>query len=432
MKVKMLNAGDKVSLKTKSRTWEGMILESYDPEVVLLKLVSGYNIGIRENEVLDVKVLEKAKDSEKAKKVLEAKSGLPNVAMVITGGTISARLDPKTGGTTWTDAEEILNIAPEISEVCNVVKLEKPFMKASEDMAFLDWKKLAVVCEKLLNDDKIDGVIITHGTDFLHYTAAALSFFLGKLNKPVALTYSQRSIDRGSTDAALNLVCAARYAVSDVAEVALVGHKNLDDEVCLAMPGTKVRKMHTSRRDTFRVVNDAPIAEISAEGMKIMREFNARDNERKVKIDARFADNVALVNVFPGHDPEILEHYVSLGYKGIVLGLGGLGHVPGSAGTKANWLPVIKRLVKKGIVICGTAQTVYGGLNPNVYSAGRELQKTGITFLGDMLSETAFVKLGWVLGHNAWTRDKMNVKAKEKMLENVSGEFNSELGVGGF
>jgi glutamyl-tRNA(Gln) amidotransferase subunit D len=407
MRTKTFNPGDKVKLRTKTKTWQGHALESHDSEIILLKLKSGYNIGIRENEILNATILEKQKPTETKPKKPTTSSKLPNIAMIITGGTISARLDPKTGGTTWTDKDEILNIAPEINQIGNITKIESPFMKASEDMSFPDWKKIAEVCEANLNDKSIDGIIITHGTDFLHYTAAALSFFIQKPNKPIALTYSQRSIDRASTDAALNLICAAKFATSDIAEVALIGHKNTNDKVCLAMPGTKVRKMHTSRRDTFKIINDTPIAEITPEKINILKTFNAR-SDTKPKLDTKFSDKVALIKIHPGQDPSILEHHQQQGYKGIILETPGLGHAPGKA-SQANWLPKIKKAIQAGITICAAPQTIYGRLNPNVYSAGRELQKTGIIFLNET-SETAFVKLGWVLGHKNWN-------PKEKMLK---------------
>jgi len=423
LKEKTLTPGDRVKLQTRDKEWEGNVLESYDSSVVLLKLNSGYNIGIKEDEILNVLVIEKVKEAEKKKVILESNKELRNIAIVITGGTISSRLDPKTGGVISTDAEEILNIAPEIKKICNIVKIEKPFMKWSENMAFGDWKSLAKVVSDLLNDKEIHGVVVTHGTDFLHYSASALSFFLRKLNKPVALTYSQRSIDRASTDAAFNLVCAVRYAISDIAEVALIGHKNLDDEICLAMPGTKVRKMHASRRDSFKVINSTPIAEISSNKFNILRNFNARNNG-KVELDNHYNDNVALVQIYPGQDPEILSYYADKGYKGIVLELSGLGHIP-AQDAKYNWLPKIKKIVDQGIIIVGACQTIYGMLNPKVYSAGRDLEKTGIIYLKDILPETAFVKLAWVLGHKEWAKSKENIR--EKMLENISGEFNDRL-----
>ena len=428
METKTLNPGDKVKLKTKNKTWQGHVLESHDQEVILLKLESGYNIGIRENTILNVSVLEKSQQQEKTKPELPINKQLPNIAMIITGGTISSRLDSKTGGVISTDAEEILKISPEINKICNITKIQKPFMKWSENMSFQDWKKLAQLCEKLLNNKDIHGIIITHGTDTLHYTASALSFFLKDLNKPIALTYSQRSIDRGSTDASLNLLCAAKYAISDIAQVALIGHKNLNDEICLAMLGTKTRKMHTSRRDTFKTINDSPIAEISKTKFEILKDFNARDNSKKAKLDVKFSDKVALVKIYPGQDPKILEFYANQGYKGIILELTGLGHLPAKGATKFNWLPTIKNLIKKGIIIAGTAQTINGRLDPNVYSAGRDLQKTGLIFCQDMLSETAFIKLTWILGHTTWATGKDRlIKIKEKLLENIAGEFNPAL-----
>lgn len=418
VKEKELTPGDKVKLITKDREFEGWILESYNPEVVLLKLKSGYNIGLREEDIINIKVLEKSKETKREVK-LEKNPKLPNIGIIITGGTISSRLDPKTGGVLFTGAEEILEISPKIKEICNITKVERPFMKWSENMFYKDWKKIAETAEKMLNDSSISGIIISHGTDFLHYTSAALSFFI-KTNKPIALTYSQRSIDRGSTDASLNLLCAAKYAVSEIAEVAIIGHKNENDSVCLAMPGTKTRKMHTSRRDAFKVINSQPIAEISENEFKILREFNAK-NKNKTETDTKFEEEVALVQIYPGQNPEILDYYKSKGCKGIVLEIAGIGQVPSQDG-KYNWLPKIKKAIQEGMIICATPQTLYGRLNPKVYSAGRDLEKTGIIFLEDMLPETALIKLGFVLGK---TKDK--AKIKELMLFNLAGEFNERL-----
>jgi len=423
MKIKELNPGDKVILKTSEKQWQGTILESHDSEVILLKLESGYNIGIKESQILDVKVIEKSKPTEKKQIKLEKNKTLPDIALIITGGTISSRLDPKTGGVIPTDADEILKLAPEISEIANIAVIEKPIMKFSENMSYKDWKILAETCEKLLNQENIRGIIITHGTDFLHYTSSALSFFIKKLNKPIALTYSQRSIDRGSTDANLNLLCAAKYAISDIAEVALIGHKDLNDLSCIAMTGTKVRKMHTSRRDTFKPINSEPLAEISKTEFKILKNFNARSNQ-KPELDLKFNENTALIKIYPGQNPDILDFYEKQGYKGLILEVAGLGQIPTQDG-KFNWLPKLKKLIDKGITVCAAPQTIYGRLNPNVYSAGRDIEKTGVIYLEDILPETALIKLSWVLGHPKWIKDKL---IKEKMLHNFANEFNDKLG----
>ncbi|MAG39403.1 Glu-tRNA(Gln) amidotransferase GatDE subunit D [Candidatus Pacearchaeota archaeon] len=429
MKTLNLKPGDYVSVKSKEKTWQGNVLESHDPEIVLLKLDSGYNIGIRENSILSAEVKKESEDVTKESLKLPRNKELPNVAMIITGGTISSRLDPKSGAVKWTSVEDLFKIAPELSKICNITQIKKPFMKGTEDMSFKDWKKIADTATKLLNDPKIDGLIITHGTDILHYTAAAISFFLKNLNKPVAVTYSQRSIDRGSTDAHLNLICAAKYATSEVAEVAIIGHKDLNDKVCVALPATKTKKSHTSRRDTFQVINDTPIAEISKENLKILKEFKVKDVNKKVELDAKSFEKVALVKFIPGMSPAVLEFYAKSGYKGIVIEATGLGHVATNASDN-NWLPTIKKLIKKGVTICVAPQTANGRLNLNVYSNGRKLKDTGVIVLGDMLPETALVKLSWALGHPSWARDKE--KIRDKMLENVAGEFNEKLGVDGF
>ena len=418
MEIKKFNTGEKVSLQTKSRSWEGHILESHDPEIILLKLNSGYNIGIREGEILDGRVIEKSTKKTKQTFKPEIKENLKNVAMIITGGTISSRLDSKTGAVISTEGGDILNIAPEIKKICNLVKIESPFMKLSEEMDPKNWKKIAESAEKLLNDKLIDGLIITHGTDTLSYTASALSFFLRDLNKPIALTYSQKSIDRGSTDAHLNLICSAKYAISDIAEIALIGHKDSNDESCLAMPATKVKKMHSSKRSAFKTINSKPIAEINQKEFKILREFNARNN-KKVKLDTKYLNKVTTIKIHPGQDPSIIEYYEKEGYKGLILELTGLGNIPGK-NSENNWLPRIKKAIQNGMVICATPQTIYGRLNPNVYATGRNLQKTGIIFLEDMLTETALIKLNWVLAHPKWN-------PKEKMLENISNEFNDKI-----
>ena len=274
-----------------------------------------------------------------------------------------------------------------------------------------------------MNDSNIQGIIITHGTDFLHYTGSALSFMLKNLNKPVVLTYSQRSIDRASSDATLNLECAALAAISDIAEVMLVGHATTNDDYCYAMPGVKVRKMHTSRRDTFKAINTKPFAKIYTDKIIKISDYNSR-KKGKVKTDLKFEEKVALVKVYPGQNPDILDYYRRKKYKGIVLEMSGLGHVP-MRKAKKSWGTKLKEIQKKGIIVCATAQTIYGRLDPYVYSNAREILKTGVIYLEDMLSETALVKLGWVLGHGDWAKDKN--KVKEKMLENISGEFSDRL-----
>ena len=413
-------AGDLVEVHLSKIIYEGILLESFELGMVLLKLDSGYNIGFNKKDILEIKVLKKGKEI-KDNSEIKNNPKKPNIAMVICGGTIASSYDPKTGGVKWLSSpENLFKFYPEMFEKVNVLKVDVPFMKGSENIDFKDWKAIAKSVEKFLNDSNIQGVIVTHGTDTLHYTSSALSFFLGKLNKPVVLTYSQRSIDRASSDANLNLRCSALAAISDIAEVMIVGHANFNDNFCYAMPGSKVRKMHSSRRDAFKTINRKPFAKIYPDKIEILSDHNLR-NKNSIKTNIKFEEKVALLKFYPGQNPDILDYYIKNKYKGIVIEMVGLGHVS-TKESRSSWTKKLKEVVAKGLVVCATAQTIYGRLDPLVYSTGRELMDTGIIFLEDMLSETAFVKLGWILA-----QEKDQNKIKKMMLKNYVHELNERL-----
>ena len=417
--------GDYVEIHLTKLIYEGVLLEVPETEkgIVLLKLDSGYNIGFNRKDILKIVTLKKAREKEEEFEI-KKDSTKPNIAMIITGGTIASVLDSKTGGVhPLQKPEDLFKFYPEIFEKVNVSKIEIPFMKASEDMDFKDWQKISKVAVELLNDNNIQGLIITHGTDFLHYTSAALSFFIRNLNKPVVLTYSQRSIDRASSDANLNLQCASLIAISDIAEVTLVGHASSNDDYCYAMPGTKVRKLHTSKRDAFRAINTKPYAKVFPGKIERISEWKLR-NKNKAKLDAKFEEKIALIKIYPGQKPDILDYYAKQKYKGIVLELSGLGHAP-TKKSRTSWTQKLKEIQKKGIIVCATSQCIYGRVDPLVSSNGREILGTGVIYLEDMLAETAFVKIGWVLGHEEWSKNKKIIK--EKMLENISGELNNRI-----
>jgi len=421
-KGKDANVGDRIRIKTAKEETEGILLESPESGIVLIKLDSGYNIGVSRDNILEIKVLKKIEKIEKKEVEFKMSHKKPIIDLIMTGGTISSSLDVKTGAVKWlTSPGELFKFYPEIFELADV-RVINPFMKSSENMSSEDWIKIAKQVKKSLEDESVKGVIVTHGTDFLHYTGAALSFFFPKPNKPIILTYSQRSSDRGSSDSELNLYCAAKMALSDVAEVMLVGHANSSDEYCYALLGAKTRKMHTSRRDTFKAINSSPIAKISRDKIEIFRDYNKRGkSSEKINSNFVFEEKVALVKFYPGQSPAILEYYAREGYRGIVIEMSGLGHVLTEGAN--NWVPVIKELVRKGITICAVAQTIYGRLDPLVYSPGRELKTVGVIYLKDILPETGFVKLGWVLGK---TKNKEEIE--KMLLENISGEFNERLG----
>lgn len=415
------NFGKRIELETGRLNYVGVLLPSPEKGSVLLKLENGYNLGFDKKVITKIKVLTRVKNVEIEKDfVVPISEEKKNVALVILGGTISARLNPGKGGVDFVEnSKDLFKFYPGIFEKVNVSRVEVPFMKGSENMDSKDWQKVAKVVCDLVNDKNISGVIVTQGTDTLHYTSAALSFFLQGVGKPVALTYSQRSIDRASSDATLNLMCSAEIAVSDLSGVMVVGHANSDDEFCYAIPGTKVRKLHSSRRDAFKSVNREPFCKVYPNKIIVLSEYSRRNEKLKCVVDNKFEEKVGLLKFYPGQDSSILDYYVKEGFKGIVIEAFGLGQIATSE-ARNSWIAKLKEVQKKGLIVCMASQTIYGRLNPRVYVTGRELLELGIIYLEDMLSEVALVKLGWILGHPSWN-------VKEKMLENVSWELNDRL-----
>ncbi len=398
-------------------TYEGIVMPPYElssGETITLKLDNGYNIGILIDSVIRIEIIEKAKvkKEKQFKTVLPKNPQLPNVTILGTGGTIASRVDYKTGAVhpAFT-AEELAMAVPEIFEIANVTpKLIMNIL--SEDMRPEYWKRIAHEVAAALNSGE-DGVVIAHGTDTMAYTAAALSFILRNLQKPVILVGAQRSSDRPSSDAAMNLICSIKMATANFGEVAVVMHGETGDTYCLAHRGTKVRKMHTSRRDAFRSINDIPIARIwPKDKIEFLREDYRKRGEGEVFVDGKMEEKVALVKSFPGMQKEILEFFIDKGYKGIILEGTGLGHIP------TYLIDTIERATQEGIAVCMTSQCLYGRVNLNVYSTGRRLLKAGVIPCEDMLPETAYVKLIWVLGHT------QNIdEVRKMMLRNYAGEI---------
>jgi glutamyl-tRNA(Gln) amidotransferase subunit D len=431
LKKSRIRIGNRIAIKKGKQTYEGLLMprsELGDSNSIVIKLDSGYNIGIRlekgfkvnKSDGREPKKIKEECDFELCKeKVGKVKfdSAKPNVSFITTGGTIVSRVDYKTGGVAPLEKpEELLTNVPELKNIINIKSVSSPFRKASEDFDYKDWQKLAELTAKELNKSK--GVIITHGTDTMHFTSAALSFMLKNLSKPVVLVGSQRSSDRGSSDAAMNLVCAAHVSVSDIAEVGICMHGSTDDHYCYFTRGTKVRKMHSTRRDAFRSINEPPLAKIHPNGkIDITNKNHKKRSDSKVVADTKFEPKIALLKTYPGSEPEVINFLIKKGYKGFVIEGTGMGHVPTEAAK--SWIPVIKKAIKAGIPVVIATQTLYGRVNTKVYNNLRILfHEAGAIPAEDMLPETAYVKLGWVLGHT-----KNLEKVREMMLTNIAGEI---------
>ncbi len=428
LKANNISIGDRVRIEKKGRTFEGFLMpksEVGDPNCIVVKLDNGYNIGIKYEKGLKINKLAEKKELEKFPvKVFKPNPKLPNISLIATGGTIASRIDYITGGVKSAySIEEILFSAPELAEIINLKDSTLLFNLSSEDLWYKNWQVMAEEVAKKLNKGA-RGVIITHGTDTMHFSSAALSFMLKNLSKPVILTGAQRSSDRGSSDARINLICSAYLAgYSDIGEVGICMHAESSDSFNFFLRGTKARKMHSTRRDAFRPINELPLAKVWPNGkIEIVNKNYRKISDSKVVADTKFEPKVALIKAYPGSLPEIIDFYVEKGFRGIVIEGTGMGHVPTSTEEKErSWIPHIKSAIEKNVAIVITTQTIYGRVHPYVYRNLRILGETGVIWGEDMLPEVAYVKLGWVLGH-----EKNMEKIRELMQKNLCGEITEQ------
>lgn len=406
--------------------FKGTILpraENDDDKHIVLKIATGYNIGIATNTVISIKELGYYKANYKIpEQDFPRSSHLPNVKLIGTGGTIASRLDYRTGAVIPAFSPgELYGAVPELADICNL-ETEKVFAVFSENMGPDQYKQLAVAIRKEI-EKGVDGIVIGHGTDTLHHTATALSFMVQNSPVPIILVGSQRSSDRPSSDAALNLMHAC-YAAGhgDIAEVCVCMFGPTSDEYGFLHRGTRVRKMHSSYRSTFRTIGDIPLATVRVGEVKpLKKEFNHRRKDRNVDIFPYFEDRVGMIYFYPHMHPDTIDSLVDLGYKGIIIIGTGLGHV------NKELYPAIERAVEKKVAVYMTVQTLWGYVHMFVYETGRELLSMGVIPLDNMLPEAAFIKLGWALGQ---TNDLEEVK--NIMLTPVNEEITSREPYNGY
>lgn len=422
-----LQVGDTAQIEWKDTSFKARILPQslQRSDFLDVKLAMGYNTGLALGEIKSLQKIssDSARAAHPTPSPATPLSNKPPISLVTSGGTIGSKIDYTNAGVTaLMTPEELLQLVPELGSFTRIASIQSPFTKLSENMVPNDWIRLAHICAQELNKKEIRGVLLTHGTDTLAYTAAALSFFLKNITKPLILVGAQRSSDRGSSDANFNLICAAHLALSDIAEVGICMHGTSSDEYCLFNKGTRVKKMHTSRRDAFRPINSKPLARVFENGkIETLSPHQARQSIGNVEVDAVFEENIALIKFAPGMTTKVLEEYVKHGCKGFILEGTGLGHVPES------WVEGVRAVTAKGIPIFMAAQPQYGRVNMSVYSTGRMLVEAGIVGLDDMSSEVAYVKLGWVLAHT----QKLD-EVRKWMLTPIAGELSTRSEVDTF
>ncbi len=420
-----MKIGDFIKIKTSTLEYEGYLMPSLNKNILVIKLKNGYNIGIEKKRIKNIKLLKKYKEIEFKKQKIKFNKDLPTISILHTGGTIASEVDYRTGGVVSRfTPEELTAMFQELNEIANInsVFLSNMF---SEDMRFKHYQLIANAIVKEIKKG-IKGIIIGHGTDTMHYTSAALAFMLENLPIPVILVGAQRSSDRPSSDAAINLICAAEFITkTDFTGVAICMHESINDDNCVILPACKTRKLHTSRRDAFRVVNENKIARINYKTKEIEFLDKYEKNKGPVKLLDKMEEKVALIKVHPNFMPEQFEFFKKQKYKGLVIEGTGLGQAPVGTPNKiakihARNLKAIKDLIKSGCIVVMTSQCIFGRVQMHVYSNAIDLVNVGVIPGDDMLSEVALIKLSWLLGN-------FGKKAKDLIGENLRGEINKRL-----
>lgn len=410
--------GDVIRVTKRGQVYEGILIprsEYGDEKHIVIKLKNGYNIGIRITSNMKIEKIGKGvKPAFMPPPTPQQNPKLPKVAIISTGGTIASRVDYRTGAVRPAlTASDLYSVVPELSNIARI-GTQILFSLFSENIEPKHWTEMAkVVTEKI--KEGVDGVVVAHGTDTMGYTAAALSFALQNLPVPVILVGSQRSADRPSSDAATNLIGAVTAAArAPFAEVAVAMHETMSDISIALHRGTKVRKCHTSRRDAFQSINTPPLARIKDGKVTMLTEdYRKRDLSKKLVLKPEFNEKVALVKFHPGINPAVIDWFVEKGYKGIILEGTGLGHVG------RYCFEAVRNAVKRNVIVAMTSQCIWGRVNMNVYNQGRDLQALGVIPLGDMLPETAMVKLMWIFGQTEDVEE-----AKKLLKTNIAREFS--------
>ena len=408
-----VDVGDLVKI-TSELTYSGILMpryESGDESHIVLKLKSGYNIGIEFEKIEKLEKTGERQSNNENSQTIEKNEELPKILLLSTGGTIASKVDYRTGAVTPAlSAAELYEAVPEIAKIANV-DAEVLFSEYSENLQPEHWLEIAKKLDSIVDSDYV-GVIIAHGTDTMHYSSAFLSFALSGFKKPITLVGSQRSSDRPSSDAALNLISATKFLVNTKSKgVFVVMHQNESDDAIACHLGTRVRKNHTSKRSAFQTVGSEPAFVVYDD--KILENmknsfFNENEYNPRINLDTK----VALIKYHPGFNPEIIESLIKLEYRGIIFEGTGLGHVG------RTMYDSIKKAKENGIFLGMTSQCIDGRVSMTVYESGRDLLDMGIIPLENMIPEVALVKAMWVLG-NSNSDDEI----KNMMLENYSSEF---------
>jgi glutamyl-tRNA(Gln) amidotransferase subunit D len=383
-----------------------------------MKLVNGYNISYPEVVVQTIEILDSVEIHEKEMIThIPQDESLPLVHLIHTGGTIASKVDYKTGAVSARfEPDELLDAVPELRSIARIhaVKLGNMW---SDDIRPRHWNRMLKATEEAFAEGAV-GVVITHGTDTLHYTAAAMSYgWAGQGGRPsgrIVLTGSQRSPDRGSSDAAENLIAAVHWAANgpapsgygDAAVVVL--HADSSDGRCAVLPGCASRKYHSSRRGAFKAINQDPIAHILVNRDNATIEFvEPRGHDARIETESPtyFDESIRIAEFSAGPHlhSDLVQAAIDSGYDALYFHGTGLGHLPihdpeNDSPENIKLRFTLEDYCKSGGIAILTTQAIHGPINLDVYSKGRDQQEIGIIGHGSLCPPSSgLVKLHHLL-----------------------------------
>ena len=318
---------------------------------------------------------------------------MKKVLMIATGGTIASK-DSGQGLTPAITSEEILGYVPAIGELCQVEAIQLMNLD-STNITPSHWLEMARAVEE--HYDEYDGFVITHGTDTMAYTAAALSYLIQYSQKPIVITGSQKSICLENTDARLNLYNSFLYAADDGSHgVSLV----FDGKVIL---GTRARKERTKSFNAFSSV-DYPELGVIRDG-KLIRYLAELEYRTRPVFYHQLEERILLLTLIPGMGADALEALRDR-YEAVILQSFGVGGLPG--GASGSLAQAMEAWLEEGKTILMMTQVPYEGSDMTVYQVGYQVKKKYQLIEGyNMTLEAAATKLMWVLGQ---TRESGQVR----------------------
>jgi glutamyl-tRNA(Gln) amidotransferase subunit D len=379
-----LRPGDRVRWQGPAGDREATYITDRDGMAVL-KLDSGYNLGVPAGECT---LAARAPAAAPPCGAVAQDPSLPELSIISTGGTIASRIDYRTGAvSSQFSAEDILRAIPQLRTVARYRTAQIATI-LSENMTPSLWQDLARAVHREIGKG-VQGVIVTHGTDTMAFSAAAVSFMV-ETPIPILFVGAQRSADRPSSDNAMNALCSAAAAISPLGEVAVVMHATTSDDRCAIHRATRVRKMHTSRRDAFQSLGIPPVGTVEYPSLQVdLSPDAARRGSAPLRLQDALEERCGLLVFHPGLSPDVIRAFT--GYRGLVLAGTGLGHV------SIGCVGAVKGLIQGGTEVVMTSQCLHGRVCDRVYDTGRDLLAAGVIEGEDMLPEVALVKLMWVL-----------------------------------